>query len=193
MKCNNDFNFEIHINNYINCYVNCSYYYYFDNNNYYYCTSNLTCPKEFPVLIQNKRECVFENIKDNKDIEDLIDNIMYYETNVTYGEIDKEVEINKYNEILEKIESIFTSDNYDLTNIDKGEDQVISANKILITFTNTENQKNNIQSNMSTIDLGDCEILLRNYYNLTNNQTIYMKKLDITQDGTKAKKVEYNV
>ena len=103
------------------------------------------------------------------------------------------IEINKYNEILEKIESIFTSDNYDLTNIDKGEDQVISANKILITFTNTENQKNNIQSNMSTIDLGDCEILLRNYYNLTNNQTIYMKKLDITQEGTKAKKVEYNV
>ena len=29
---------------------------------------------------------------------------------------------------------------------------------------------------MSTIDLGDCEKLLRNHYNLTNNQTIYMKK-----------------
>jgi len=29
---------------------------------------------------------------------------------------------------------------------------------------------------MSTIDLGDCEKLLRKHYNLTNNQTIYMKK-----------------
>ena len=29
---------------------------------------------------------------------------------------------------------------------------------------------------MSTIDLGDCERLLRNYYNLTNNETIYLKK-----------------
>ena len=34
----------------------------------------------------------------------------------------------------------------------------------------------NIESNMSTIDLGDCEKLLRKHYNLTNNQTIYMKK-----------------
>ena len=45
---------------------------------------------------------------------------------------------------------------------------------------------------MSTIDLGDCEELLRINYNLTN-KTIYLKKIDITQDGMKAKKVEYNV
>ena len=32
---------------------------------------------------------------------------------------------------------------------------------------------------MSTIDLGDCEDLLRIHYNLTDNQTIYMKKIDI--------------
>ena len=101
------------------------------------------------------------------------------ETNETIKEVAREEEINKYNTILEKVELIFTSDNYDLTNIDRGEDQVINANKILITFTNTENQKNNIESNMSTIDLGNCEILLRKYYNLTNNQTIYLKKLDI--------------
>jgi len=62
---------------------------------------------------------------------------------------------------------------------------------MVITFTNTENQKNNLESNMSTIDLGDCENILRNNYNLTN-QTIYFKKIDITQDGIKAKKVEYN-
>jgi len=99
----------------------------------------------------------------------------------------------RYNKILEKIESIFTSDNYDLTNIDNGEDEIISAKKVLIAFTNIENQKSNIDSNMSTIDLGDCETLLRNYYNLTNNQTLYIKKLDIIQDGMKAKKVEYDV
>ena len=63
---------------------------------------------------------------------------------------------------------------------------------MLITFTNTENQKNNLESNFSTIDLGDCEKLLRDYYNLTN-KTIYLKKIDINQDGMKAKKIEYNV
>ena len=118
---------------------------------------------------------------------------MSYKTNETNEEMIKEEEINRYNKILEKVESIFISDNYDLTNIDRGEDQIIRTNKIIITFTNTENQKNNLESNMSTIDLGDCEILLRKHYNLTNNQTIYMKKIDIIQDGIKAKKVEYNV
>ena len=46
---------------------------------------------------------------------------------------------------------------------------------------------------MSTIDLGECENLLRKYYNLTNNETIYMKKIDIIQDGMTAKKIKYNV
>ena len=48
----------------------------------------------------------------------------------------KEEEINKYNKILGKIDMIFTSDNYDLTNIDKGEDQIINTNKMQIVFTN---------------------------------------------------------
>ena len=189
VKCNAEYNFEIHINNYINCYMNCNYYYYFDNNNFQ-CTKNFSCPPEYPNLNPDKKECTFEDIK---AIENFINEILNIETNETNPKITKEEEINKYNQILEKIESIFTSDNFDLTNIDSGEDQVINANKMLITFTNTENQKNNLESNMSTIDLGKCELLLRNYYNLTNNQTIYLKKIDIIQDGTKAKKVEYNV
>ena len=51
---------------------------------------------------------------------------------------------------------------------------------MLITFTSTNNQKNNINNNMSTIDLGECEKLLREHYNLTHNETIYMRKLDIS-------------
>ena len=62
-----------------------------------------------------------------------------------------------------------------------------------VTFTTTQNQKNNINDNITSIDLGQCEILLRKYYNLTNNETIYMKKLDIIQEGFKIPKVEYDV
>ena len=46
-----------------------------------------------------------------------------------------------------------------------------------ITLTTSQNQKNNINNNMSVIDLGACETLLRNYYNISNNETIYMKKI----------------
>jgi hypothetical protein len=44
---------------------------------------------------------------------------------------------------------------------------------------------------MTSIDLGECEILLRNYYNLTNNKTLYMKKIDRIQEGMKIPKIEY--
>jgi hypothetical protein len=46
---------------------------------------------------------------------------------------------------------------------------------------------------VTKIDLGECENLLRNEYNLTNNETLYIKKLDIIQEGMKTLKVEYNV
>ena len=186
LKCNTEYKFIINKNNYRNCYQNCSFYYYVDNNNNYHCTEDFSCPPEYPNLIQDKNECVFDNIL---FIVNLINDIFNSQTNKTNEEIGKEEEINRYNKILEKIESIFTSDNYNLSNIDNGEDEIISAKKVLITFTNIENQKSNIDSNMSTIDLGDCETLLRNYYNFTNNQTLYIKKLDIIQDGMKAKKL----
>ena len=45
---------------------------------------------------------------------------------------------------------------------------------------------------MTIIDFEDCETSLRNYYNLTKNETLYIKKIDKIQDGTKALKVEYD-
>ena len=46
---------------------------------------------------------------------------------------------------------------------------------------------------MTTINLGECETLLRNYYNISSNETLYMKKIDIKQEGTKSLKVEYDI
>ena len=198
IKCKSEFNFEINFNNYINCYKKCIYYYYFDENNNYHCTDNEKCPHEYPILIEDKKECIFEDIKssinqieDIKLIENIIEDILNSETNKTKEDIEEE--INNYNKILEKIEEIFTSDNYDLTNIEKGEDQVINADKIIFTFTTIENQKNNLNNNMTTINIGDCEQLLRQHYNLLNNETLYMKKMDIIQDGMNAKKIEFDI
>ena len=79
-----------------------------------------------------------------------------------------------------------------MTNIDNGKDQVKKKKKITISFTNTEKQKT-MERNTSTVNLGECETLLRNHYNLTHNETLYMKKIDIAQDGMKAQKIEYDV
>ena len=46
---------------------------------------------------------------------------------------------------------------------------------------------------MTRIDLGECETLLRNFYNISDNETLYMKKIDIQQEGMSTLKVEYDV
>ena len=46
---------------------------------------------------------------------------------------------------------------------------------------------------MTTIDLGTYENSLRNYYNITNNETIYMKKYEVLQEGYGIPKVEFDV
>ncbi len=61
-----------------------------------------------------------------------------------------------------------------------------------VIFTTPQNQKNNINKNI-TIDLETCENLLRNYYKITNTETIYMKITEVFQEGYKIPKVEYDV
>ena len=62
-----------------------------------------------------------------------------------------------------------------------------------ITFTTIQNQKNNINNNITTIDLGKCEEILRKSYNISENETLYMKKIDIFQEKMKIPKLEYDV
>ena len=61
-----------------------------------------------------------------------------------------------------------------------------------IILTTTDNQKNNSNENMTSINLGECENLLRNFYNITDGK-IYMKKIDIIQNNMKIPKIEYEV
>ena len=46
---------------------------------------------------------------------------------------------------------------------------------------------------MTKIDIGDCETKLRNFYHIPDNETLYMKKIDIIQEGMKTLKVEYDI
>jgi len=90
--------------------------------------------------------------------------------------ISKDEEIKYYDEILEKIELGFTSKDFDTSNIDKGKDEIIENEKVKISLTTVQNQKNNVNYNISRIDLGECEYILREYYNISNSTTLYMKK-----------------
>ena len=54
------------------------------------------------------------------------------------------------------------------------------------------NQKNNENENMTSIDLGKCETLLKNFYNITEEK-LYIKKVDIIQENMNIPKIEYSV
>ena len=43
-----------------NCYIDCEYFMYMDINKIFHCTTNETCPPEFPYLINTEKECVKE-------------------------------------------------------------------------------------------------------------------------------------
>ena len=187
LKCNDNYPFRIESNGHANCYENCSNYFFFDNiNKNYHCTIDLNCPNDYPKLIEHNLECI------KYDIKNIMEDIPIKEKNKTKIE-SKEEEIKYYDNILELIEKNLISQNFNTSNIDNGEDEIIMTEKMIVTLTTTQNQRNNLNKNTTTIDLGECETLLRNYYNISNNESLYMKKIDVFQEGTKTPKIEYNV
>ena len=97
-----------------------------------------------------------------------------------------------YENLTQIIEKEFT-EFYNTINLDNGQDEIIQTEKMIFTFTSLKNQKNKINENKPAIDFGECETLLRNENHLNMDQELYIKKIDIIQEETKAKKVQYDV
>ena len=123
LECNLNYTFKIQINNYLNCYTNCSYYYYFDSNDNYQCTINNSCPNEYNKLIPDKRQCIknceneilykyeFENKCYNYKIN--ISSTNLFVTNIDSGFKDNIVTTDEFRNF-----SLFsTTDNMDKNNI----------------------------------------------------------------------------
>ena len=94
--------------------------------------------------------------------------------------------------IIKNLENYFISEDYNTTNIEQGEDEIYHEESFTITFTSSENQKNNINNNMTRINLGQCEIELRKFYNLSDDKILYMRKIDINIPGMKTPKVLFD-
>ena len=46
---------------------------------------------------------------------------------------------------------------------------------------------------MTILDLGECKTLLRNNYNISENETLYIKIINVIQEGIQIPKIEYDV
>ena len=148
----------------------------FDN---YYHSKNSIFPSEYLTSEGN-------DFQKHDEIKKIIENLINNKTN-------KEEEEKYYDTILKTIEDIFTSKIYNTSKLDNGNDEIIETEKVKVILTTTENQKNNINSNMTSIDLGECENSLRQSYNLSDNETVYIKMFEISKEGMRIPKIEYDI
>jgi len=80
-----------------------------------------------------------------------------------------------------------------ISDIDNGNDEKTEEKNISIIMTSTKNQKNNENENMITMNLGKCEDILKNEYNISKNDPLYILQIISEVEGMKIPKIEYDV
>ena len=60
-------------------------------------------------------------------------------------------------------------------------------------FTSTQNQRNNENISNLTMNLGQCEKILKDKYNIPNGDSLYMLQLIYEDEGKKIPKLEYEI
>ena len=186
IECDDKYPIKIEYNNYLNCFENCKYFYYLDDENNYHCTINSSCPNEYPKLNEDKNECTKnENKNFMEDLDKYISN--------KREKMSLEEEIEFYDNLIKLIEKGF-QENYDTSKLIDGHYEVITTEKMKVVLTALQNQKNdNYDDDNIIIDLGICEDILREYYNISDNETLYIKKIIVPQEGYNIPKVEYDI
>ena len=120
----------------------------------------------------------------------------FYSINNSYlnnsNDIITEDIINEENEPIQNILDSFFKE-LDLADINNGFDKKIDRDNLKIIFTTTENQKNNEDEKNITINFGQCENILRNEYNISSNDSLYILLFIYEEEGMKIPKVEYEL
>ena len=201
-ECKYNFSFYDNPLNITNCNENCKYYYYFDETNQYHCTNKKTCPLKYNLLILEENRCIdeckksynynyeFENKCYNICPNDTILNestlICYYEntfqtaTNIFKNNMDENIQIFK-----EYLSNFNISENT--------EDKVKYEDDTIYQVTTSENQRNNTNKNISTIDLGDCEKELKIKYQINDSLPLIIFKIDYFTPDSLIPKIGYEI
>ena len=84
-------------------------------------------------------------------------------------------------------------DNLDLSDLSQGKDEEMRKNNIFISFT-TLNKKNNYSDdNKININLKKCEKILKDFYNISYNDSLYILIVEIKLDKIRIPIIEYEV
>ena len=176
------------------CVKNCS-----DDTTYIYEIDSI-CYKDPPsqsIAISTIYETESKEEEGNIDSSNINQNQKYTDIDYTFDNI---IGTNKISYLYdESDESLYTTDNtnnisdsYDESG-KKVDNNIGEGERFEIIYTSTLEQKNNINKNITTIDLGECEYILRQFYNISNDTLLYIKRIDANQYGYKIKKILYEV
>ena len=160
--------------------------------------------KNIEIINETFIECnikqPFENVKTQECVEKCDLNDLFNETCVLNFQIDEnENEINSkdyyefQNLMMKHFEDIITSEqffNLYLNNLDF-QDSFLKSGEMKLTLTTQDNQMYSRDfEKETTIDLGECQNKIKSYYNLNS---IYLKKIDISEEGMKIPKIYYDI
>ena len=178
VECKEEYKYEINIpnSNYNNCYTIDQY------NKLEISTYNYE-----PQSIYNEDKS-FEIIKTEKNIFETI--LIYHNYSSLVSKIISKSNnnINEPNNIiLSIINELFTTIN--ISYINDGNDKKINLENEQIILTTTTNQKNNEDKNDITMDLGQCENILKNHY----NNSLYILQIISEEKEMKIPKLEYEI
>ena len=153
------------------CIINCSSTinrYKYNEKCYDTCPDNATLYHIAKNLYMNYYNCVESCIKEIKSGTCKLN----FTSNGNYKEFE-EIELGTVKENL--------INGFDTSDIDRGQNLMIEQKDSTITITNTENQKNEKSSN--SIVLGECEKIIKNEYNISEKESLYILKIVVKQEG----------
>ena len=81
----------------------------------------------------------------------------------------------------------------DILNDYKGEPKLIQAENVVMEISPLDNQKDNLNPNVSTIDLGECENILKTEYHIPENESLIVVKIDIKNKDLTSTYVQYEI
>ena len=151
-------------------------------NNKYFCKP--LCPEETPFEHILTQECV-----KNCPIKDL--KLKKYRLNIPVNIKDDKAKI--IDILLQNFKIGIISPEYNISLIEKGEDDVYEEEKMRVIITTTKNLKKKKNKNMTTIDLTQCENLLKKKNMLTEKEALYIMMFDILEEGIEIPKMEFDV
>ena len=178
-------------------------YYYFNFKKKFYCIFIKKCKDKYNIIINKKKfmyNCSIESVYKYEY------NILF---NISSGNDNPTCEVeNSINKILSNIfanardklifdikNKINGSIDEVLSNILEGDkkDLILEGDHIIYQITSTENQDNNKNKNISTINLGECEKILKDSYNISQNESLLIFKIDYFHEGLLIPLIRYEI